>query len=62
MQSHSDGEYKFIMVYQDHLTKFVQIRALKLKRAEEVANSLINIFCIFGALSIILQSDDGWER
>ena len=25
LQSNSDGEYKFIMMYQDHLTKFVQL-------------------------------------
>lgn len=60
MQSHSDGEYKFIMVYHDHLTKFVYIRALKLERTEEVATSLIDIFCIFGAPSI-LQSKNGRE-
>lgn len=60
MQSHPDGEYKFILVYQDHLTKFVQIRALKSKRAEEVAKILVDIFCIFGAPSI-LQSDNGRE-
>ncbi|XP_050312883.1 KRAB-A domain-containing protein 2-like [Anthonomus grandis grandis] len=60
MQSHPDREYKFIMVYQDHLTKFVQIRPLTSKRAEEVAKSLVDIFCIFGAPSI-LQSDNGWE-
>ncbi|XP_050313675.1 KRAB-A domain-containing protein 2-like [Anthonomus grandis grandis] len=60
MQSHPDREYKFIMVYQDHLTKFVQIRPLTSKRAEEVAKSLVDIFCIFGAPSI-LQSDNGRE-
>nr|XP_012137514.1 PREDICTED: uncharacterized protein LOC105662085 [Megachile rotundata] len=37
LQSNRDGEYKFIMVYQDHLTKFVQLQPLKTKRAEEVA-------------------------
>ncbi|GFO32290.1 integrase core domain protein [Plakobranchus ocellatus] len=36
-QSHPDGEYKFIMAYQDHLTKFVFLRALKTKLAEEEA-------------------------
>ncbi|XP_050307832.1 KRAB-A domain-containing protein 2-like [Anthonomus grandis grandis] len=60
MQSHPDREYKFIMVYQDHLTKFVQIRPLTSKRAKEVAKSLVDIFCIFGAPSI-LQSDNGRE-
>ncbi|GFV26662.1 KRAB-A domain-containing protein 2 [Trichonephila clavipes] len=37
LQSNRDGKYKFIMVYQDHLTKLVQPRPLKTKRAEEVA-------------------------
>lgn len=60
MQSQADGEYRFIMVYQDHVTKFVQIKALKTKRAEEVAKHIIDIFCIFGA-PMILQSDNGRE-
>jgi len=37
------------MVYQGHLTKFVQLRALKSKTAEEVATNILDIFCIFGA-------------
>lgn len=49
MQSQGDGEFQFIILYQDHLTKFVQLRPLKTKRAEEVAKHLIDIFCIFGA-------------
>lgn len=60
MQSQADGQYKFIMVYQDHLTKFVQLRALKTKRAEEVGYHLIDIFTIFGAPSI-LHSGNGRE-
>lgn len=60
MQSNPDGDFKFIMVYQDHLTKFVQLRALTSKRAAEVAYKLLDIFCIFGAPSI-LQSDNGRE-
>ncbi|XP_053607024.1 KRAB-A domain-containing protein 2-like [Plodia interpunctella] len=60
MQSQEDCPYKFILVYQDHLTKFVQLRPLKTKRAEEVAHALIDIFTIFGAPNI-LQSDNGRE-
>ncbi|XP_055924524.1 KRAB-A domain-containing protein 2-like [Argiope bruennichi] len=60
LQSNSDGEYKFIMVYQDHLTKFVQLRPLKTKRAEEVAYRVLPIFLTFGAPAI-LQSDNGRE-
>lgn len=59
-QSHPDREYKFIMVYQDHLTKFVILRALKTKRAEEVAYILLDIFTLIGAPAI-LQSDNGRE-
>nr|CAH7739411.1 unnamed protein product [Callosobruchus chinensis] len=44
----------------DHLTKFVQLRPLISKKADEVAKHLIEIFCIFGAPSI-LQSDNGRE-
>jgi hypothetical protein len=60
MQSQADGDFKFIMVYQDHLTKFIQLRALKTKRAEEVAYHLLDVFTIFGA-PCILQSDNGRE-
>ncbi|KAK3927020.1 KRAB-A domain-containing protein 2 [Frankliniella fusca] len=60
MQSSPDGEYRFIMVYQDHLTKFCQLRALKRKTAEEVVENLIDIFCIFDA-PCVLQSDNGRE-
>ena len=48
------------MVYLDHLTKFVVLRALKSKRTEEVAYHLVNIFTLLGAPSI-LQSDNGRE-
>lgn len=60
MQSNPDGQYKFILVYQDHLTKFVQLRPLKSKTADEVATTILNIFCIFGA-PMILHSDNGRE-
>lgn len=53
MQSQPDGEYRFIMVYQDHLTKFVQLRALKTKTAEAVTKKLRKIFSIFGAPHIL---------
>lgn len=60
MQTEPDGPYKFIMNYQDHLTKFVFLRALKTKRAEEVAYNLMDIFCITGA-PCLLHSDNGRE-
>ena len=60
MQSQAEGEFKGILVYQDHLTKFVQLRATKSKLASEVAYHFQDIFCIFGAPAI-LQSDNGRE-
>jgi hypothetical protein len=36
MQSLPDGDYKFIMHYQDHLTKFSVLKAFTSKRAAEV--------------------------
>ena len=60
MQSQADGEFKWILVYQDHLIKFVQLRATKSKRVAEVAYHLLDIFRIFG-VPAILQSDNGCE-
>jgi hypothetical protein len=48
------------MVYQDHLTKFCNIKPLTSKKASEVAFNLIDVFTIFGAPHI-LQSDNGRE-
>jgi hypothetical protein len=59
-QSQPDREFKFIMVYQDHLTKFVILKPLKTKTAAEVAYHLVDIFTLIGAPSI-LQSDNGRE-
>jgi len=53
MQTQPDGDFKFIFVYQDHLTKFVQLRALKTKTAKEVAEKLYEIFMTFGAPHIL---------
>ena len=51
------------MVYQDHLTKFVQLRPTKTKRAAEIAYLLMDIFCILagGGAPRVLQSDNGRE-
>ncbi|XP_064096387.1 KRAB-A domain-containing protein 2-like [Macrobrachium nipponense] len=51
---------KWIMVYQDHLTKFCVLRPLTSKRAAEVAYQLLDIFLLLGAPEI-LQSDNGLE-
>ena len=60
MQSLPSGKFKWIMVYQDHLTKFCILRALSSKRASEVAYQLMDIFLIFG-VPHVLQSDNGSE-
>ena len=51
--SEKAGDFAYILNYQDHLTKFVVLRALKTKRAEEVAHHLVDIFCTFGAPNIL---------
>jgi len=60
IQTFPDGDFKWIMTVQDHFTKFVNLRALKQKRAVEVATALYDIFLTFGA-PCILQSDNGKE-
>jgi len=60
MQSQSYNEFKFIMNYQHHLTKFVLLRSLKSYRTEEIAFNLIDIYTTFGA-SAKLHSDNGRE-
>ena len=52
--------YNFLMVYQDHLTKFVVLRPLQKKSADEVIKYLLDIFSLFGSPHI-LQSDNGRE-
>ena len=51
---------KFILHYQDHLTKFALLRPLNSKLAAEVGFQLLDIFLLFGAPHI-LQSDNGRE-
>lgn len=55
-----DGEFKFVLNYQDHLTKFTILKPLKKKTAEENADNLIEIFTVIGAPEI-LHSDNGGE-
>ena len=60
MQAMPHNSFKWILVYQDHLTKVVIISPLFTKRAIEVVRQLLDIFLLFGAPSI-LQSDNGSE-
>ena len=52
--------YSFLLVYQDHHTKFVILRPLTSKCAKEVSKTLFEIFCLIGSPHI-LQSDNGKE-
>ena len=62
MQTTSDGNrpYNFLLVYQVHNTKFVVLRPIKRRTADEVVNQLFDIFCLLGSPHI-LQSDNGRE-
>ncbi|KAK3924089.1 KRAB-A domain-containing protein 2 [Frankliniella fusca] len=60
MQTSPDGEFRFILVVQDHLTKFIHLTALPHKESLCVAQHVVEIFLVFGAPSV-LQSDNGRE-
>ena len=51
MQSKADGDLKSILVYQDHLTKFVQLRPVTSQCPPEIAYHLLDIFSISGTPS-----------
>lgn len=45
MQTCRDGEFNFILNYQDHVsTKFVQLKLSKTKISQEAAFHLLNTF------------------
>ena len=47
--------YNFLMVCQDHITKFVILRPLRNKSAVEVTDNLLDIFCLFGPLATMIR-------
>src|SRR5579871_109697 len=47
LQNAHDGDHGFVLVYQDYLTKFTQLRPLKSKSPIELGTTLMDIFCIF---------------
>ena len=49
MRTNPDGEYNWILNYQDHFTKWLVLRPLKKRCAEEVSNVLTSIFYMLGA-------------
>jgi hypothetical protein len=60
LQRQPDGNFKFILVYQDLLTKFVRLYPLKNKTGQEVAKILLKIFSETTAPKV-LQTDNGKE-
>lgn len=60
LQTCPDGRFKYVMVYQDHFTKYLFLRALETKTAVEVANNLMDILILIGPPDE-LQSDNGRE-
>ena len=58
MQFMTKAQYKWIMNYQDHLTKLCVLRPLTSKRASEVAYQLLDIFLLL-SVPTILQTDNG---
>lgn len=59
-QSCADGNYKWLLFYQDHATKFIYLRPLENNKATDVAGELLKIFLEQG-VPVILQSDNGRE-
>lgn len=45
----------------DHLSKFVRLRALRTKRAEQVMKNLVDTFCTFRA-QVNLQTEHGRDH
>lgn len=48
-----DQEYHFVLVYEDELTKFVQIRQLKSVTSDEISRSLLEIMLLFGVPRVL---------
>ena len=44
-----NSPYNFLLVYQDHLKKFVILCPIKNKTAVEVFSTLLDIFCLIGS-------------
>ena len=53
IQSQPDGYFKYILNYQDYLTKMIVLHPLKSKTAEEVAYELVYIFYDEGAPHVL---------
>ena len=60
MQSRPDGQFKWILVFQNHFSKRVFLRSLRKKSGLDVAEALIEIFAETGAPRF-LHTDNGRE-
>lgn len=60
MTSRPDQDYKWILHMQDHFSKFNSTHPLTSNQTAEVAEKLVQTFCLFGAPHI-LQSDGDKE-
>lgn len=60
LQYAPDGQYRWLLIYQDIATKFIQLRPLETKQPSEVALQLIDIFSIFGTPTVLLNDDLEW--
>ncbi|XP_049879130.1 KRAB-A domain-containing protein 2-like [Pectinophora gossypiella] len=60
LQYCADGDYKWLLSYQDNATKFTLLRPLKTKNISDVAMELVNIFTTFGSPNV-LQSEMGHD-
>ena len=58
--SRPDGDYRYILHVRDHFSKYSWAFPLTSKRASEVAEKIVELFCTFGPAKI-LQSDNGRE-
>lgn len=58
MQSQEIYGLRFILKYQDYSTKFVSLKALTSKHAEEIVHNLLDIFTIFGVPAILHFEND----
>ena len=53
MQSNADCDFRFILNYQDNRTKFVFLRPLKTIRTKDVARTLLDVFTIITARTLL---------
>lgn len=56
MRKKPDGEYRFIMHYQENMTGFTVLQPLKTDSAKEVTHALANIFRVIGVPCVLSSS------